>query len=128
MNARANTLIRQQADAPSINDLSFVRFSKKKYSYWNFLTYPENYVEATRTNPDGTVNDRDVALYCIGCDQGKEAAREYLALVAAAKGYVRANGGILQHIVLDILEAPRDELLHGRIAGFFATLDMEGLV
>lgn len=118
----------QQDNAPSVADLSFVRFSKGEYNYWNFPTCPENYVEARRVNSDGTLSDRDSALYGIGCDQGKEAAREYLAYVATAADNVLNSGGHLQHLVLDILEAPRDELLRGRIVGFFATLDMEGLV
>lgn len=107
----------------AFTELSFVRRSKRRNSNWHLPAPPSNYVEAKRVNPDGSCNTTDVALYGIGCGQGKKAAHEYL-------DFIRRNnpnrcGGYLQHLVLGMLEAPQDNLLRGQIVGFFFALECE---
>lgn len=103
--------------------LSFVRRSKRHTSNWHLPAPPSTYVEAQRVNSDGSRNSRDTALYGIGCTQGSAAAREYLSALRACHG--DTCGGWLQHFVLAMLDAPRDNLLRGQIVGFFTALEAE---
>lgn len=85
---------------------------------------PENYVQARCVNPDGSTNHRDVALYAIGCEQGKAAAYQYLERHNRAGEH---DMGRLHYLVLDMLDAPRDSLLRGQVVGFFHTLEKAAL-
>lgn len=111
------------ASRPTFSSLSFIRRGRKadKLSNWHMPPPPDNYVEARRVQSDGSLIDRDCALYGIGCQQGKDAAREWVNYVQRRE---MDCGGTLQFIVFGMRDdAPDGALLRGQIVGFFTTIE-----
>lgn len=111
------------ASRPTFSSLSFIRRGRKRdqLSNWHVPSPPDNYVEAQRVQFDGSVLDRDAALYGIGYEQGKAAAREWMNYVQSRE---MDCGGTLQHIVFGMRDdAPDGALLRGQIVGFFTTIE-----
>ena len=99
--------------------LSFVRAREGKF--WELPMPAEDAIAAACRNDDGTRNDRDAALYILGCRQGTSAALEYLEFLRAYPGSY--SGGRMQRFVLSMIECERDGLLRGQVVGFFSTID-----